>query len=227
MVSHDIVGPMVGSVMPLGSRQAPSGIDKHPVDRPLHLGTSGFEGDAQGDTKRHGGPEKAVHHYPFDHYAAWRMHLGERPVLTRPGAFGENLSTIGLLETAVAIGDVFTLGAAIIEVSQGRQPCWKLNERFGSGTMARDVQTSGRTGWYYRVVKTGLVTPDDRLVLIDRRAPEWTIGRIWRIFYVDTMNVKELEAIATLSPLAAGWREHAARRLVTRQVEDWRPRLEG
>ena len=108
---------------------------------------------------KHGGPEKAVHHYPFDHYEAWRTELGDIGLLRQPGAFGENLSAVGLTEADVAVGDVFRLGSAIVEVSQGRQPCWKLNERFGQPTVAKSVQASGRTGWYYRVIETGLVAP--------------------------------------------------------------------
>ena len=131
---------LTGKVKPLGKRGAPSGIAKTPVKDPIMLGPTGFEGDAQGDTKHHGGPEKAVHHYPFDHYAAWTSEIGPHARLAEPGAFGENLSTLGLTEDVVAIGDIFSLGSAVLQVSQGRQPCWKLNERFEIPDMARRVQ---------------------------------------------------------------------------------------
>lgn len=217
----------IGAVAPLGARAVPSGIAKHAADGPLLLLQTGFRGDEQGDTVRHGGPEKAMHHYPFDHYAAWARDLGPHPLLAGPGAFGENLSTSGLTEDTVAIGDVFRLGGAIIEVSQGRQPCWKLNERFGRPDMAREVQTSGRTGWYYRVLETGRVSPEDSLTLQERRAPEWTLARIWRTFYIDPLNRRELAGIAALDRLAEGWRSHAARRLASNTVEDWTRRLAG
>jgi MOSC domain-containing protein YiiM len=217
----------VGKVAPLGARGVPSGIVKSSVDHALRLSETGFAGDMQGDTVRHGGPEKAVHHYPFEHYGAWSHDLGPHPLLAGPGGFGENLSTIGLTESTVAIGDVFELGTAILEVSQGRQPCWKLNERFGRTEMARLVQSTGRTGWYFRVLTPGTVSPADRLVLRERRAPEWTLARIWRAFYIDPLNRTELAGIAALEHLADGWRSHAARRLESNRVEDWTKRLTG
>ncbi|WP_137151705.1 MOSC domain-containing protein [Devosia sp. FKR38] len=220
-------GLLTGSVRPLGAKGAPSGIDKQPVSGPVVLTHHGLTGDAQGDLRVHGGPDKALHHYPFDHYAQWAEALGALPLLSRSGAFGENLSTLGLTEADVAVGDVFALGSAIIEVSQGRQPCWKLNARFEVADMARRVQISGRTGWYYRVLQTGQIAPDDALYRIDRRAPEWSIGRIWQIFYLDPLNRDVLAELAELAPLAEGWRRHARRRLDTGTVEDWSRRLSG
>ncbi|WP_196809326.1 MOSC domain-containing protein [Rhizobium sp. 2MFCol3.1] len=217
----------IGSLAPLGPRAVPSGINKLEVAAPIWLGESGFVGDMQGDTAKHGGPEKAVHPYPFEHYAAWSNDLGEHPRLRSPGAFGENIATDGLTEDSVAIGDRFQLGTSIVEVSQGRQPCWRLNERFSRKTMAREVQETGRTGWYCRVIQTGTVGPTDRLTLLERSTPDWTIRRIWRAFYVDTLDKSELRGIADLDRLAATWRNYALRRLESGKVEDWSMRLQG
>jgi MOSC domain-containing protein YiiM len=227
MIAVPLQALLIGPVRPLGQCAAPSGIDKRPVDRPLFLNLDGFSGDAQGDTRHHGGPDKAVHHYAGEHYPAWTVELGNRDILNRPGAFGENLATFGLTEDQVAIGDVFAFGKAIIEVSQGRQPCWKLNQRFAVPDMAQRVQGSGRTGWYYRVLQTGDVSPRDSLSLLNRAAPDWTIRRVWSAFYVHTLDRKELEQIAMLPQLADAWRKHAARRLQTGRVEDWTRRLTG
>ncbi|WP_306751370.1 MOSC domain-containing protein [Paracoccus actinidiae] len=218
---------LTGPIAPLAGTSATSAIAKVPVADRLWLGAGGFESDAQADRRVHGGPEKAVHHYPFDHYAAWRADLGALPLLDAPGAFGENISITGMTEDMVAVGDVFRLGGALMQVSQGRQPCWKLNHRFGVPDMARRVQDTGRTGWYYRVLDPGMVAPGDDLVLIDRLAPEWTLHRLWRAMYVDRLNRTELQAIAALDVLAEGWRRYAQRRLDSGRVEDWRPRLEG
>lgn len=218
---------LTGLAKPLPGNEALSGIAKAPVERPLRLGTNGFEGDEQADRRVHGGPEKAVHHYPFDHYPVWRTELGFLPVLQRAGGFGENISATGPTEASVAVGDIFRLGTALIQVSQGRQPCWKLNRRFEVLDMARRVQRTGRTGWYYRVLQPGTVEPQDRLDLIDRLAPDWTLHRLWHALYVDRLNRQELTGIAALDVLAEGWRKYAARRLDSGKVEDWNRRLDG
>src|SRR5690606_5752528 len=148
-------------------------------------------------------------------------------LLETPGAFGENISTEGPTEAEVAVGDIFRLGGALVQVSQGRQPCWKLNRRFGIEDMARRVQQSGRTGWYYRVLEPGIVASGDRLELIDRVAPDWTLRRLWHALYVDRLNLGELQGIAALDVLAEGWRRYAIRRLESGRVEDCSRRLEG
>jgi len=222
-----IAAPMTGAVRPLGPKGIASGIDKRPHDRPVRLTRTGFERDAQGDMRHHGGPEKAVHHYARDHYPDWQDELGPLPLLDHAGAFGENLSTAGLVEADVAVGDRFRIGSALVEVSQERQPCFRLNLRFGVADMARRVQHSGRTGWYYRVLEEGIVAAGDRLNLVDRRAPDWTVERLWRVLYVDTLDRDSLSAMAELEPLAEGWRNTARERLRRREVEDWKRRLEG
>ncbi|MEO2037869.1 MAG: 3-alpha domain-containing protein, partial [Martelella sp.] len=85
----------------------------------------------------------------------------------------------------------------------------------------------GRTGWYYRVLEQGVVATGDRLTLVDRIAPDWTLRRLWRALYVDRLNLDELEGMAALDVLAEGWRKYAVRRLASGRVEDWRNRLDG
>jgi len=218
---------LTGRVAPLGGGQRTSAIDKRPVSGPRLLGPTGFADDEQADLRVHGGPEKAVHHYPRDHYEAWRADLGLLPLLDAPGAFGENISTLDLTEASVAVGDIFRMGSALVQVSQGRQPCWKLTHRFAIPDMARRVQETGRTGWYYRVLEPGTVAPGDTIVLVDRAAPDWTLHRIWHAFYVDRLNAEELKNIAALEVLAEKWRLYARNRLESGRVEDWTPRLNG
>jgi len=216
---------LAGPVAPLGTRAAPSGIHKTPVTGRVFLGPQGLSCDAQGDRKHPGGPDKALHHYAFEHYAFWRATIGSRDILGVPGAFGENLTTTGLTEDDVAVGDTFRLGGTVIQISQGRQPCWKLNARFDVRDMALQVQRTGLTGWYYRVIESGHIEKGDALRLVHRLSPEWTIRRLWRALYVDTMNLDELAAMCRLDHLPERWRGYATRRLTTRQVEDWSRRL--
>lgn len=219
---------LVGPVAPLGRKGTPSGIAKAPVSDPVAIGPLGLSGDAQADARHHGGPEKAVHHYALDHAAAWRAELPDPPALLgQPGAFGENLSSLGLTEAEICIGDVLRAGGALLQVSQARQPCWKLNERFGVPDMARRVQASGRTGWYYRVLEPGMVAAGDRLRLVARPCPSWPLARLLRVFYVDRLDRAALTEIAALAPLSESWRQLAARRLERAAVEDWSARLDG
>lgn len=216
---------LIGSVACLGDRGARSGIDKRPSHEPLLLSFDGLAQDGQADRRFHGGPQKALHQYPREHYEAWRQEGKAPQTRLSPGGFGENLSTLGLSERDVSVGDIFSLGEAIIQVSQGRQPCWKLNLRFGHPDMSARVQASGRIGWYYRVLREGRVAAGDTLMRLERRAPEWTIERLWRLLYVAPLDRVELEAMTAADALPASWRAIAAERLRSNLVEDWRPRL--
>jgi MOSC domain-containing protein YiiM len=219
---------LVGRPVAFGPNGEPSGIHKSPCAGPVSVTETGLAGDGQGDRKRHGGPEKALHHYPAEHYAAWRQEMPDLDSALRPpGAFGENLSTTGLDENSVCLGDVFDLGTARVQVAQGRQPCWRLNVHFGRKYMARRVQATGRTGWYYRVLTPGVVAPGDRLVRVHSPNPEWPLSRLLDVLYRDTLNTEALAAIAELPDLAQSWRALAHRRLVRRTVEDWSARLDG
>lgn len=216
----------IGRAVPFGPNGEPSAIDKHAVSQPVWLGVQGLAGDEQADRRHHGGAEKALHHYAARHYAAWREECRAVPASRfAPGAFGENLSAPGLDEDTVCIGDTFRLGGAQVQISQARQPCWKLNLRFGLADMARRVQASGRTGWYYRVLEAGEIAPGDTLELMARPHPDWPLSRLLHHWYVEPLNRSALEVIARLQVLSPSWRELAGRRLGTGQVEDWSRRL--
>lgn len=217
---------LTGKARPYTRPGSRSGIDKHPHTDSIHLGELGFEGDEQGDPRVHGGPDKAVHHYAFEHYPAWRSELGDLPVLQHPGAFGENISSQGLTEADVCLGDRFALGDVLLEVSQGRQPCWKLNDRFGVPDMARRVQASGRTGWYYRVLRPGSARTGNMLVLAERPHPGWTLQRLSALLYGRTLDPALLEPALRL-PLVHSWRKLLERRLQQGAVEDWSKRIDG
>ncbi|HYD61189.1 MAG TPA: MOSC domain-containing protein [Noviherbaspirillum sp.] len=218
---------LVGPAQPLAGTRHSSAIGKRAVSERLWLGPLGLAGDEQADRRHHGGPDKAVHHYAFDHYAYWIGRIGFRDVLTQPGAFGENLSTQGVTENDVCIGDIFRFGAATMQVSQARQPCWKLNARFGDSAMALLVQQSGNAGWYYRVLEPGWVSPGDTMLLLERPHPEWPLSDILDILYRRPLDRPALAALSTLEMLPASWRKLFERRLLACEVEDWTARLSG
>ncbi|WJF90326.1 MOSC domain-containing protein [Paraburkholderia bonniea] len=221
---------LTGVIAPLGGPGKLSAIDKHPVNQRLWLAETGLHGDEQADKRHHGGLEKALHHYPFDHYALWRdeWQAGETGLvrLTQPGAFGENLSTTGLTEASVCVGDVYRIGGALIQVSQPRQPCWKLNVRFDRADMSRRVQDTHRTGWYYRVLEAGEIGAGDSLERLARPHSEWPIERLLRVLYVERDDYDSLAAMASLAVLTPSWRATAAKRVASRQVESWASRLD-
>jgi MOSC domain-containing protein YiiM len=195
----------------------------------VYLDYDGFVADRQGDPRHHGGPEKAVHHYASEHYAFWRRELMPFPDVRNMavGGFGENISTLGLTEENVCVGDVFQLGGATIQVTQPRQPCWKLAIRFNVEAMALKVQDSGRTGWYYRVLEPGEVGPHDALRRVRQINPQWPLARVLALLYRDVMNTGDLAVLARLPGLTERMRALAAARLARRGVEDWASRLDG
>jgi MOSC domain-containing protein YiiM len=222
----EVLALLSGKAAPLGDSGEDSGINKQVLSGKVQVTEFGLLGDEQADLHAHGGPEKALHHYAREHYANWRDELRPVPVaLDAPGAFGENISTFGMTEANVCVGDVYTFGSALIQVSQARQPCWKLNLRFNNKRMAREVQRTGRTGWYYRVLRTGTAETGDMLRLLERPHPDWSLTRMLHVLYVDMLNMDALREIAALKYLTPNWKKMAQRRIENGCVENWAPRL--
>lgn len=201
-----------------------SAIVKTAADGVQVLTLTGLAHDQQADLAVHGGPHKAVHHYAAEHYATW---IAEGMIApgTEPAAFGENLSTRGLTEDNVCIGDIFRLGSALVQVSQGRQPCWKLNLHTGQPLMALRFQQTLRTGWYYRVLETGGVCLGDALRLIDRPQPGWTVAAVTRARLQAPADRAVAGELAQLAELAPGWRGAFARFAGGDVAEDTSARL--
>jgi len=179
-----------------------TGMCKKPVAGPLLLTKLGFEGDGVGDRKHHGGEDKAVCVYSRDHYAYWRSVLGiEMPV----AAFGENLSVIGMREEAVCIGEMYTIGTAVVQVSQPRQPCGTLAARYGRNDFVKLVADSGRTGFYFRVLTEGRVRVEDTLTLIERDPLGVSVAFANNIFHHDRGNRDGIEKVLAVPALSGSW----------------------
>ncbi|MGG6270709.1 MOSC domain-containing protein [Leptolyngbya sp. AN03gr2] len=185
-----------------------TGFFKEPIAGAVYLGKTNLVGDGQADLVLHGGVEKAVLAYAAQHYPCWQqeLDLSHFPY----GAFGENFTVSSQSEEDVCIGDIYAVGAARIQVSQPREPCWKLARRWRMKDLPKRVINTGRSGWYFRVLAEGLVESGLPLVLVERPLPEWSIARVNHAFYRGQADFAEL---ADCPFLSASWRQYFSMRL--------------
>lgn len=225
MASIEILSLNVGmpTQVQFQQKDVSTGIFKTATGEALYLSYLNFEGDGQGDLIHHGGREKAVCVYPYEHYPFWENEL---KIPLEYGAFGENLTIRGLLETDVCIGDVFELGKAIVQVSQPRQPCYKLTIRYGVPDMLLKVQQTGYTGFYFRVLAEGGVSKDDGLSLLHRHPKEITVSFANRIMHREKDNIEGIKQILEVEELSLNWRKTFLKRLAGTET-DSRERLTG
>jgi MOSC domain-containing protein YiiM len=188
--------------LPWRGNQVRSAIDKSPVAGAVALGPEGFAGDEQADLRVHGGRDKAVCCYPSEHLPEWEALLGHA---LPPGAFGENLTLEGLTEDAVHIGDTYTLGTAVVQVSQPRGPCFKLAARWGARTLAKELAQGLKAGFYLRVLRPGAVAAGEMMELVERVSPV-TVAEVLRVTYRDRHDPAALQAVTAVPELAEQWR---------------------
>ena len=225
-LSGTIDGLFSGKVSELPSKRGTSAISKKAVIGRQKIDEFGLLKDEQADLENHGGLDKAIHHYPADHYAKW---IAEGEILTGtiPAAFGENISTLGLTELTLCIGDKLRLGGAVVQISQGRQPCWKVSEYTQNKKMAYLFQKTSRTGWYYRVLDGGDVNRGDHATLIERTQPDWSVARVTSARLSRKVSQADAEVLACLPELAEDWRVAFARMASGDREEDTSKRLGG
>ena len=204
----------IGRVQALTDSGRPTAIYKQPVDGPLELTTTGFAGDEQADRRVHGGPEKAVHLYPAGHYARLAERFPDVAAELVPGSLGENISTADLDETRVRIGDIYQLGCAQLQVCQPRNPCWKIDARFGCDGMAAFIAEQSLTGWYWRVLAPGRVAPGDALRLQSASAGP-TLADAMQLWQSHRPTLADLEQLARTPGIAGEWQK----KILTRA--DW------
>ena len=203
-----------------------SAIDKQPINSSIYLSLQGLAGDECADKIHHGGPDRALHQYPLEHYDYWFEKYDNKTDWLAPG-MGENISANGMTEDTVCIGDTFVWGDAIIEVSQPRSPCFKLNKQWDIDTMSIDMQESGRCGWLYRVIQPGLVSVNDSLILSDRVLNAMTVREVCDIFFSDPLNRDKLLKLKQQAKLSVSWKEKVIQRLEKNTLENWQFRLFG
>ena len=181
-----------------------TGIFKEPSKGPVMLRRLNLDGDGQADLTVHGGASKAVYAYPSEHYAFWRAEL---PGMDLPwGMFGENFTTEGLLETAVYIGDRFRIGEAEVMVTEPRMPCYKLGIKFGRADIIKRFLASRRTGFYFAVVREGMVSAGNALKSIGQEQQEISVADITRLYAFEKSDVKSLRRTIEVEALPESWK---------------------
>jgi MOSC domain-containing protein YiiM len=183
-----------------------TGIFKEPVEERVKVRFLNLDGDRQADLTVHGGLDKAIYVYPVEHYEYWR---GELPEMELPwGMFGENLTTVGLLEDSVNIGDRFRIGTAEVMVTQPRMPCYKLGIKFGRANMVKQFLDSRLTGFYFSVLQEGEVGVGDAMELISRDENNVTVADITRLYVRQRDDLQMLQRAAQVKALPDGWRDY-------------------
>jgi MOSC domain-containing protein YiiM len=192
-------------------------IFKAPVSGPVRVRRLNLEGDQQSDLSVHGGVDKAVYAYPAEHYPFWHAELPATAFSW--GAFGENITTEGLLEGTIYIGDRLRIGSAEFVVTQPRMPCFKLAIRFDRKDIVKRFLRSGRTGFYLSVSQEGEVSAGDPVTLVARDAAAITVADIVGLHTADAANQELLRRASELPVLPDGWRGYFRKRLWDPDVE--------
>jgi MOSC domain-containing protein YiiM len=186
-----------------------TGFFKTPVSGKVHAHQLGLEGDAQGDLRVHGGPDKAVYFYPQEHYQDWEELLGTGPL--SPGSFGENITSRGLLETDLSVGDVIRIGTVIMQVLQPRSPCYKLQMKFDRPDMVALFMRQNQPGWYASVLQEGTLTKSDAIEIVSRAPERISIADIWHYSLKAELDEKTRRQVSGLDLLPAFWKERIIR----------------
>jgi len=192
-------------------RMIRSGIFKAPVEGPVRVNALNLEGDRQADLTVHGGPSKAVYAYPSEHYDFWRKEL---PELDFPwGSFGENLSTAGLLEKELYIGDRLCVGSVELMVTEPRLPCYKLGVKFNRDDMVKRFLKSRRTGFYCAVLREGVIHCGDAIQYLSRDDNHVTVADITRLYAFDRKDFAAMRRVIDVQALSESWRGYFRERI--------------
>ncbi len=174
-------------------REVTTGIYKDPVQGRVAIRRLNLDGDGQADLSVHGGAEKAVYCYPFEHYAYWKRELPGKDLPF--GMFGENLTLEGVSEDTVHIGDRFAVGSATLVVTQPRLPCYKLGIKFQSDAMVKRFLASGRTGFYFAVESEGAVAAGDPVAIVEREPHAVPVSEIVRLYVAKKFSDADVASV--------------------------------
>ena len=194
--------------LPFAGQLVTTGFFKSAVAGAVFAHKLGLEGDAQADLSVHGGPDKAVYFYPWEHYQAWEDVLSSGPLPS--GSFGENVTSDGWRETDLNIGDILTIGTATLQVVQPRTPCYKLQIRFQRSDMTNLFFRHGKPGWYAAVLKEGSFSAGDEMVMKERAVESVSIADVWRFSFQARVAREAIDRVVKLRVLPDFWKERVA-----------------
>jgi MOSC domain-containing protein YiiM len=160
----------------INGKDVSTGINKVEAEGPVQVGRLGLEGDGQADLTVHGGPHQAVYAYPIEHYAFWENELGIGPL--ESGAFGENLTLKGLIETDACIGDILGIGGLVLQITSARIPCFKLGNKLNRPDILKPFLQSGRSGFYFRVLQEAPVSAGGNIEILERDSRKVTVREL-------------------------------------------------
>jgi len=211
----------IGTPKTLPFSQIVSSINRNEVEE-LIVHTDRIENDEVFNKLHHGGLQRVVHHYPLEHYQYFQNNYSNHNF--RPGLMGENIATTGMLEKNVCIGDVYEVSNVRLVVTEPRKPCATINHQFSIPGLARQVQNTSRTGWFYKVLSPGIIKTNNLLTLIERPYPKLTVDLCVQALLVNP-DREILKLIVNNPAISANWKKPAADFLATGKMPDDRPRL--
>ena len=216
-VSYQLVSLNIGTKkrMKSGRQEFYSAINKHPISDRTYLSKTGFARDEQADQIHHGGVDKAVCVFNYLAYPTYEVFLGQD---LQPGAFGENITVSGCSEQDTYIGDIWKLGEAIVQVTQPREPCFKLGVKYNDKELPLKFKTTGITGYYFRVLEEGYVSAESELVLYSRAANSVSVMEANYIMHQDKENLEAINKLLSVDSLAVSWKSTLTKRMEKRKL---------
>lgn len=204
----------IGTPKPLAYRSkfVQSAIFKEEVLYPIQVFLTNLAGDVQADTLHHGGPDKAVCAYAAENYAFFTEKIGQ---VFPHGSFGENLTISGLREDTIMIGDIFSIGGCTLQVSQPREPCYKIAARHNIAQLPVWIKQTGYTGYYFRVLKEGILQAGDSAILKERGAGGITVAEANAIMYSNDVTSEQISQLLNEKALSASWRKQLTKKLAS------------
>ena len=214
MLEGKIESVRIGTPKPLAYRSkfVQSAIFKEEVLYPIQVFLTNLAGDVQADTLHHGGPDKAVCAYAAESYAFFTDKIGQ---FFPHGSFGENLTISGLREDAIMIGDIFSIGECTLQVSQPREPCYKIAARHNIAQLPVWIKQTGYTGYYFRVLKEGILQAGDSAILKERGAGGITVAEANTIMYSNDVTSEQISQLLNEKALSASWRKQLTKKLAS------------